>query len=490
MAEQSGGDGQKSGIMALRVQHSDYRQATLMALCLAFCLAAFPASAQSLSQMLYDVYDNNEDIRAEEAGQAIRRAEIDKARSAMVPSLSATGSHTVGRERSKSGTTRRTRTSQYGISANHRLFNGFQDRNKVVRSRYEYASGLHTVRGRETEILLDAVRAYMDVYSARQMISLRRRHVDNLQQQRRATSARIRAGELTRTDLSRTEALLSRARASLSGAQADLGAAVGQFEALVGYRPAKLHYPQMPRGFVAKSAKDAERKAMAMHPQLRAARATNKALDYGVKAAQGALLPSVDVSAGLTRSHTSAGKTTPDNEQSLSLRLSLPIFDGGARQADIKKAKAERTQARYRSSSLAAKIRSQARERYLRYQSSKAVVRQAKAEVRAAKDTLRGIRIEEKAGQRSFLDVLDAEVALLDAREVEIYARADSAIAIYAYLASTGQLTVSGARKYPQHAQADHTPTAAISSSSAAKRQKKRRPGKARDHKDPWSGLR
>lgn len=409
-----------------------------------------PVVAQSLSQMLHDVYDNNSDIRAEEAGQDARRADVGKARAAMLPTLSATGSHKLNKDRSKEGTSRRTRTSQYGVTASHRVFNGFQDHNKLIQSRYQYRSGQYSVRNRETEILLEAVRAYMDVFSARQMINLRRRHVNNLGKQRRATKARIRAGELTRTDLFRTEALLSRARASLSGAQADLGAAAGQFEGLVGYKPAKLSYPKMPVRFLPKSARDAEQKAMTMHPQLRAARATNKALEYGVKAAKGAYLPSMDVSAGLTRSLTSASQTTPKQEKSLSLRLSLPFFDGGSRSADVRKARAEHSQARYRTTSLEAKIRAEARERFLRYQSSKAVVKQAHAEVKAAKDALRGITIEERAGQRSFLDVLDAEVALLDAQEVQIYAKADSAIAIYAYLASTGQLTVAGARKASQ----------------------------------------
>lgn len=456
------------------------------------CLLTMPAVAQSLSQMLYDVYDNNSDIRAEEAGQDVRLAEIDKARAAMLPTLSASGSHALSQERSKSGSSRRTRTTQYGLSANHRLFNGFQDRNKILQARYQYASGEQLLRNRETEILLEAARAYMDVFAARKMIGLRRQHVDNLLKQRRATKARIQAGELTRTDLSRTEALLSRARASLSGAQADLGGASGQFEALVGYRPQKLHYPQIPNRFVAKSAKQAEQKALRLHPQLRAARATNKALEYGVKASKGSYLPSLDVNAGYSRSHSSSSQTTPEQEKSLSLRLSLPIFDGGARSAEVRKAKAAHSQARHRTSSLSAKIRSQAREQYLRYQSSKSVVRQAKAEVRAAKDALRGIKIEERAGQRSFLDVLDAEVALLDAREVEIYAQADNVIAVYAYLASTGQLTVSGARKAPHYGEVDHTATAAISKSKVKdKRQRRLTPaGKRKNATDPWDGLR
>jgi outer membrane protein len=463
---------------------------------------AMPAQADSLSQMLQDVYDNNPDIRAEEAGLESRRAVTDKARSAMFPSLSASASHKLADENTKSGASRRTRTTQYGLTASHRLFNGFQDRNQILKARYQERSGHYDVRHRETLVLLDAVRAYMDVYAARKMMGLRRQHVANLQKQRRATKARMRAGELTRTDLSRTDALLSRARASLAGAQADLGGASARFEALAGYKPRSILYPQMPSRYVPKTVEDAQHKALRLHPQLRSARAKSKALKHQVKASKGSFLPSVDLSAGYTRSSTSRTSTTPDLEKSLSLRLSLPIFDGGGRKADVRKATADYSQARYQANSLAATVRAQAKERYLKYKAAKTIVTQAKIEVKAARDTLRGIKIEEKAGQRSFLDVLDAEVALLDAREVEVYAQADSVIALYSYLSYSGQLTVAGSRlaqanaKHDPYIQGDDEATSAIPRSSvdrakaAAKRQNRRTPTKGRTVKDPWSGLR
>ena len=170
--------------------------------------------------------------------------------------------------------------------------------------------------------------------------------------------------------------------------------------------------------------------------------------------------------------------------------MSLPIFDGGARLADVDKARAEHNQRKYVSNALAARIRADAREQYLRNKAAQASLKQASAEVKAAKDLLRGIKIEEKAGQRSFLDILDAEVSLLDAQELEIYSQADSVIGLYSFLASTGQLTVSGARK----AQIQHDPQAVAAVANAermarAKAQPKKQVG-PRKPSDPWSGLR
>ena len=262
-------------------------------------LWALEARADNLSQMLYDVYDNNPDIRAEEAALDAKKAATRKTRSSYLPQISGSLAHTYTENRLKAGGRSRTRTSQYGISGSQRLFNGLQTRNNVIKSRYEERSSAYRVRNRERQILLEAVKAYMDVYAARRMINLRRRHLANMEKQRRATKARIRAGELTRTDLSKTDALLYRARASLEGAKADLGGAIGRYEALVGYKPGELVYPQMPVRYMPQTVDEAERKALQMHPDLKASRADIKASEHAVKAAKGAFLPSVDLTGEL-----------------------------------------------------------------------------------------------------------------------------------------------------------------------------------------------
>ena len=460
---------------------------------LAAALIASPVRADSLAQMLYDVYDNNPDIQAEEAGQRARKADTRKAWSAVFPKVNAETSHSIVRTRLKQGggTTTRTRTSQYGLSASQRLFSGFQNSNNIMKAKYHELSGQYQVRNRERQILLEAVKAYMDVYAARKMINLRRKHLANLEKQRRATLARIRAGELTRTDLSKTETLLYRARASLAGANADLGSAVARYEALAGYKPGELVFPQMPVRYLPKSAEDAEQKALQMHPDLRASRANIKASEYALKAAKGAFLPTLDANGEIHRNFASSHAETDKSEGSISLRLSLPIFDGGARIADVEKARAEHSQQKYSSHALAADIRADAHEQFLRNHAAQVALKQARGEVKAAGQLLRGIKIEEKAGQRSFLDILDAEVAYLDAQELEIYSRADSVIAIYSYLAATGQLTVAGARKaYVAHdADARAAVARAEQIARGAQRQQPKKAGTSHS-KDPWSGLR
>ena len=491
--------GERRAIMAGKCKQ-DWKAArkgftAMTALVLLPLLVTGPALSDNLSQMLYDVYDNNPDIKAAEAATDAQKAATKKARAALMPRIDATASHTLTKDRLKGGGTSRKRTSQYGISASQRLFSGFQNRNNLMKSRYEERAGLYRARDKERQILLEAVQAYMDVYAARRMITLRRKHVANLERQRRATRARIRAGELTRTDLSKTDALIYRAKASLEGALADLGGAIGRYERLAGYKPGELIYPQLPERHLPLSAEDAQQKALQMHPDLRAARDDIKAAEYGVKSARGAFLPTIDATADVNRNFASSHSEPNKAEGSFALRLSLPLFDGGARLADVQKARADHSQKKYISHGLAARIKADAKEHYLRHRAAKASLVQAKAEVKAARAVLRGIRIEEKAGQRSFLDILDAELALLDAQELEIYSQADSVVALYAYLAATGQLTVSGARQ--QHLYYDRQADDAFAEAERLARAKQHnakmqtgKPMGTRKAGDPWSGLR
>ena len=168
------------------------------------------------------------------------------------------------------------------------------------------------------------------------------------------------------------------------------------------------------------------------------------------------------------------------------IKRDCPAF---ARQADVERARTEHSQQKYLSHGLAARIKADAHEQFLRQHAAQASLKQASAEVKAAHE---GIRIEEQAGQRFYLDILDAEVAYLDAQEMEIYSKADSVIAIYSYLAATGQLTVSGARKaYVQH---DPQARAAVECAQKlrntdAKTSRTRKIART-DSQDPWSGMR
>ncbi len=64
--------------------------------------------------------------------------------------------------------------------------------------------------------------------------------------------------------------------------------------------------------------------------------------------------------------------------------------------------------------------------------------------VDAAEIALSGVQEEQRVGQRTTLDVLDAQQVLLNARETLITARHNRIVAYYSVLSAMGRLTAEG----------------------------------------------
>ena len=77
---------------------------------------------------------------------------------------------------------------------------------------------------------------------------------------------------------------------------------------------------------------------------------------------------------------------------------------------------------------------------------SKAQIEAAQAQVSASEIALNGVREEARVGQRTTLDVLNAQQVLVNARVALVTAQHDRVVASYTLLAAVGRLSPAGAR--------------------------------------------
>ena len=83
---------------------------------------------------------------------------------------------------------------------------------------------------------------------------------------------------------------------------------------------------------------------------------------------------------------------------------------------------------------------------FAQLETAKASIVSNQATVKAAEIALMGVREEAKVGQRTTLDVLNAQLALLNARVNLVIAQRDRVVASYAALAAIGRLTAGDLR--------------------------------------------
>jgi outer membrane protein len=123
-------------------------------------------------------------------------------------------------------------------------------------------------------------------------------------------------------------------------------------------------------------------------------------------------------------------------------QITVPIWDGGATYAGARQAKEQLGQTELQTDLQRDKVRAAVVSAWGGNATSSGVLRAARAEVQAAEVALAGVREEAKVGQRTTLDVLNAQQALLSARVQLVTAQHDQVVNSYTLLSAVGRLSI------------------------------------------------
>ena len=187
------------------------------AISVAATMQTVSASADSLFGAMEKAYVTNPTLNSARAGQRATDELVPQALSGWRPTVG------VGAEINKSyssspvgqdidGTIIRDNSDQFNsnvsIQLAQPLFRGFGTVNQTKSAEARVDAGKQDLLGTEQQVLFDVVQSYMDVYSGRQFVVLRRQDVSALQAQVKAARDRFAVGEITRTDVAQAEARL------------------------------------------------------------------------------------------------------------------------------------------------------------------------------------------------------------------------------------------------------------------------------------------
>lgn len=400
-------------------------------------LAGQAAWSETLSGALVKAYKNNATLNSSRAGVRIEDENVAIAKSGYRPEI--TGSYNIGRSKAPTSDARTTGT--FGIQLNQMLFDGFQTKNNVAAAETQVYAQRENLRNDEQNTLFQAVQAYMDVYQLRQIAALREKNLAAMNEQVRASRARLDVGEGTRTDVAQAESQHSTAIAELSAARADVKSAEATYMQVIGAQPGKLSTASIARN-LPNSPNVAYASALASHPGIVATKYAVNAQGYTVKAKEGALLPRVGLTASASHLDTYAGTNVGDgNSASVGVGVSIPIYTGGRSSAQVRQAKEQLGQARIEVDIVQDKVRQAISSAWSQLEAARASVKANRDAIAAAQLALDGVVEERKVGQRTTLDVLNAQNDLVKVQIALVMAEHDVVVASYALLNATGRMT-------------------------------------------------
>ena len=121
-------------------------------------------------------------------------------------------------------------------------------------------------------------------------------------------------------------------------------------------------------------------------------------------------------------------------------QLSVPIYEAGRTSSEIRQAKETLGQRRIQLDLARTQIRQAVISAWGALDAAHAQITAAEAGVSANQLALAGVIEERRVGQRTTLDVLNAQQDLLDSREALVQAQHDAVIAAYTLLSDIGKL--------------------------------------------------
>jgi outer membrane protein len=406
------------------------------------------SAAETLQEALVKAYQTNPQLNAERARQRGTDENVPQAlagyRPQIVASLSA-GLQAVRNllpDNTISSATLRPWT--IGLTVSQILYNGNKTANSVRVAEFQVKSGREALRNVGQGVLLDGVTAYMNVLANQALVEAQRSNVAVLREIQATTKRRLDAGDVTPTDTAQAESRLSRGLADLNAAEVALAISKATYTEVIGQAPSQLIPASTVDGFSPNALASAKEASSHEHPAILGAAYDVDIAQTTIKVAESSLLPTVSVQASASRAvQTDQTLTTTITDQASVLgQLNVPIYDGGTAASQTRQAKELSSQSRMVLEQVRNQTRTAVTSAWVSNEGTKVALTAAESEVRAATIALAGVRREAAGGQRTTIDVLNAQQDLTNARTRLIASQRDRVIASYTLLSAVGRLDV------------------------------------------------
>lgn len=425
------------------------RTAVAAALSTALWLVPHAVFAETISNAMEKAYQNNPDLNAVRAGLRATDEGVPIAKSGYRPQISATVTGTATRLGTESLFRRGTpliaedfTTGAASITITQQIFDGFQTLNNVRAAEANVFSSRETLKANEISILLAAAQSYANIARDQRIVSIRKQNLAFLKEQLNAAKSRLDVGEGTRTDVSQAEAELAGAQAILVNAVAQLKQSEAVYVQIVGVAPKGIKQPVPASKALPKNLDQAVAAGLRDHPSIAAAQYNVDSAGYRVKSAEGTMLPGVVIQGSVSRNTTDRDRNSDTANASITARLEVPLYQGGAEYGQIRQAKERLGQQRILVDSARLEVQQTIITAHAQFEAALATTVANKSQVSAANQALAGVIEERKVGQRTTLDVLDAQQSVLVAEESLVTSQRNAVVASYSLLAAMGRLTI------------------------------------------------
>jgi outer membrane protein len=411
-------------------------------------LAAFSAYADTMEGALLRAYRDNPQLNAQRASVRVTDENVPQALAGYRPkaAMTFTGGGQFVNQLADGSVGKKIEEGIQGphsaaLTVTETVYNGNQTANKTRAAESQVFGAREGLRLMEQSVLLAAATIYMDYLRDAAILEVQKSNTHVLELTLRQTRDRYSAGLVTPTDVAQSEAQLAAAKSQELAAVSTLTTTRANFRRIIGIEPANLQPASPVDRYLPQTVGGAIELALRQNPNVTAAMYGVDVSFLTVKINEGALYPSVSLQATVSKVWDPNITTINEFTAAANAQLTVPVYQGGAEYSLIRQSKETLAQQRLALEQVRDQARADLVTAWGQLLAGKAQVTAAQSQVQASEIAYLGTTKEAQVGQRTVIDILNAQQTLVNARVALVTAQHDRVVASYAVLNAIGRLS-------------------------------------------------
>jgi len=410
------------------------------------------AHAQTLQEAVNQIISTNPDVRAVAHNRLARDEEVRQARSGYFPVVNFEAG--IGRDYVDKPFEDDLTPKQAKIGVRQNIFAGLSTMNEVSRQKARVESGAYGVRSTADNTALRAVNVYLEVLKNQAIVDLAGENLTLHQRIADQIKLRSESGVDRLADMDQIQSRLHLALSNVVVAEQALLDAQTNYQAVIGNSPAQLTRPDNPAPLLPPSREEAERLAVANHPRLKSAMADLEARHMQDEVAKSPFMPILDLEADKVWEQDTYLSDYYNGDKREDLRIFLRfrynLFNGWKDDARKSETMHLINEAREIKNHTQRQVVESVRLSWQSYQASLRKINYLRQRMQFAASTASAYTKQWNIGQRTLLDVLDAEAERIDSARQLVTAEHEGLYAEYRILNGIGKLIPSLDLRWPE----------------------------------------
>ncbi len=284
------------------------------------------------------------------------------------------------------------------------------------------------VRAAINDTRLNARAAFLNLLRAQATVGVQQQSLENAQAQARQAQAQFEQVQIAKIDLDRLNAAVVQRQTDLVDARNQAELAVQQLNLTLA-RPIDTPVDPVDITTAPDTAVDPaalDRTARLARPETQAARELINARENIRRGAERAQIPNLNLVLSQTRNAGDLGFNAQTNQTSIGVNLSIPIYDSGYIRSQVGIFRQDEEQARIQLAQTELAVSQEVRTAVTNLINARARLDNANRQVALAQEVFRIAQVRQSAGAGTYVEVVDAETTLTNARNELVRARYDA----------------------------------------------------------------